>query len=432
MHLQTFIRSQFMRRLASEKRLEKVRAKARAPRLKAGGRPTLHYFHHAADPYSYLAVQALPKIVERYDVDLVCHLTNGKTGDYQGEGKLYFDWARRDAVDIAPGYGLDAPSLAAPDGGRVKQAEQALAALGTGPEFLEPAAAICRALWHGEDLGGFEKVDANKAAEIIAAGSKLQDAEGHYNGAMIKFEGEWFWGVDRLYVLEARLVEEGLSRAASAALCVPRPVLPMTTDKDTSDVVVEIYPSLRSPYTAISFDRSVEMVEALGAKLVLKPVMPMMMRGIPAPAKKGMYILFDTSREARAINVPFGGIVDPFGDPVKTGFSLYPYAKQEGKAKEYISAYLKCAFADKVDITSDKGLAEVCRRAGLDWEGAKAFKDKPGYMDELEANVADMLNFGLWGVPSYRVLGGADDQPWSTWGQDRLWRVGQEVLRRAK
>ncbi|MEN8721895.1 MAG: DsbA family protein [Alphaproteobacteria bacterium] len=432
MNLKTFIQSQFMRRIASKARLDKVRAKARVARIKTGGRPTLHYFHHAADPYSYLAVQALPKILQRYDVDLVCHLTNGKTGDYQGEGNMYFDWARRDAADVAPGYGLEAPTLDAPAETRVKQAEQALAALGTGVEFLEPAAKIGRVLWYGEDFDQFTQVDANKAAAQVAAGSKLQDSEGHYNGAMIKYEGEWFWGVDRLYVLEARLVEEGLSRDAAAPLCVPRPELPMTTDRDTSQIVVEVYPSLRSPYTAISFDRTVEMVEALGAKLVLKPVMPMMMRGIPAPAKKGMYILFDTSREARAINVPFGGIVDPFGDPVKTGFSLYPYAKQEGKGKEYLSAYLKCAFADKVDITTDKGLAEVCRRAGLDWSQAKAFKDKPGYMDELEANVADMLNFGLWGVPSFRVVGGNDEQAWTTWGQDRLWRVGQEVLRRAQ
>ncbi len=432
MNLKTFIQSQFMRRLASKERLEKLRAKARAARLKSGERPTLHYFHHAADPYSYLAVQALPKIIERYDVDLVCRLTNGKTGDYQGEATMYFDWARRDAADVAPGYGLDAPTVAEPDAARVTQAERALAALGTGPDFLEPAAQICQALWHGGDFDRFEQADADKAAAVIEAGSKLQDSEGHYNGAMIKFEGEWFWGVDRLYVLEARLVEEGLSRDAAAPLCVPRPDLPMSTDKDASDVIVEIYPSLRSPYTAISFDRAVAMVEGLGAQLVLKPVMPMMMRGIPAPAKKGMYILFDTSREARAINVPFGGIVDPFGEPVKTGFSLYPYAKRQGKAKEYLSAYLQCAFADKVDITTDKGLAEVCRRAGLQWDEAKTFKDKPGYMDELEANVAEMLGFGLWGVPSFRVVGGTDDTAWSTWGQDRLWRVGQEVLRRAK
>ena len=120
---------------------------------------------------------------------------------------------------------------------------------------------------------------------------------------MIKYEGEWFWGVDRLYVLEARLVEEGLSRDAAAPLCVPRPELPMTTDRDTSQIVVEVYPSLRSPYTAISFDRTVEMVEALGAKLVLKPVMPMMMRGVPAPRAKQLWIISDAGREARASGI---------------------------------------------------------------------------------------------------------------------------------
>jgi len=432
MNLKTFVQSQVMRRFASEARRDKLRDKARTKRMKEGGRPTLHYFHHAADPYSFLAVQALPKIMDRYDVDLVCHLTSGNSGDYRGEADLYFEWARRDAVDIAPGYGLEAPTVDEPAADRVAAAEQALAALATDRSFIAPATEISRALWHDGDLTPFPKLGEDAAQAAIKAGAELEDKEGHYNGAMILFEGEWFWGVDRLYVLEARLAEEGLSRDKSAPLCFDRPALPMTSDKDVSDVIVEVYPSLRSPYTAISFDRVCEMVDALGAQLVLKPVMPMMMRGVPAPVKKGMYIVSDTAREARAVGVPFGDIVDPFGDPVKTGFSLYPYAKQQGKGREYLSEYLRAAFADKIDITKDKGLAEVCRRAGLNWDEAKTFKDDPGFMAELEANVADMYSFGLWGVPSYRVLGGTDDQAWSTWGQDRMWRVGQEVLRRGK
>lgn len=432
MNLQTFVRSRVMRRLASTKRRDKLRNRARSERMKQGGRPTLHYFHHSADPYSHLAIQALPKIMDRYDVDLVCHLTRGKSGDYQGDGALYFAWARRDAVDIAPGYGLEAPTVQEPDADRIALAEQALAALGTGADFLEPALAIGTALWHGGDLSAFPKQDASITKSKIDDGTKLQDEQGHYNGAMILFEGEWYWGVDRLYVLEKRLIEEGFSRDSEAPLCYDRPAMPTQADNDVSDVKVEIYPSLRSPYTAISFEVACQMVEALGAKLVVKPVMPMMMRGVPGPRKKGMYIISDTAREARELGVPFGGIVDPFGDPVKTGFSLYPYAKQQGKGREYISEYVRAAFADKIDITTDKGLAIVCERAGLNWGDAKAFKDKPGYMEELEANVADMYGFGLWGVPSFRVLGGSDDQSWSTWGQDRMWRVGQEVLRRGK
>jgi 2-hydroxychromene-2-carboxylate isomerase len=37
---------------------------------------------------------------------------------------------------------------------------------------------------------------------------------------------------------------------------------------------------------------------------------------------------------------------------------------------------------------------------------------------------------GLWGVPSFRLLGRPGEPDYSTWGQDRLWRVEQEIRRR--
>ena len=37
-----------------------------------------------------------------------------------------------------------------------------------------------------------------------------------------------------------------------------------------------------------------------------------------------------------------------------------------------------------------------------------------------------LFALGLWGVPSFCVRGGAA-QPYATWGQDRLWRVEQEI-----
>jgi 2-hydroxychromene-2-carboxylate isomerase len=49
--------------------------------------------------------------------------------------------------------------------------------------------------------------------------------------------------------------------------------------------------------------------------------------------------------------------------------------------------------------------------------------------DELEKNREQLFALGLWGVPSFRVLGG-NGEPYSTWGQDRLWRVDEEIRRR--
>ena len=77
------------------------------------------------------------------------------------------------------------------------------------------------------------------------------------------------------------------------------------------------------------------------------------------------------------------------------------------------------------------GLRRVVEGAGLAWEAAEERLGNPDWRDELERNrVALYEECGLWGVPSYRVSGGGLPD-WSAWGQDRLWRVAQEIRRRA-
>jgi 2-hydroxychromene-2-carboxylate isomerase len=41
-----------------------------------------------------------------------------------------------------------------------------------------------------------------------------------------------------------------------------------------------------------------------------------------------------------------------------------------------------------------------------------------------------MFDAGLWGVPSFRLLADDRHEAFSTWGQDRIWLVEQEIQRR--
>ena len=120
----------------------------------------------------------------------------------------------------------------------------------------------------------------------------------------------------------------------------------MRPGAEASEVTLEYFPSLRSPYTAISYARTMDLVDRSGVTLKLRPVMPMMMRGVPAPRAKQMYIITDSKREADAAGVAFGRVVDPFGDPVRRAFSLYPTLEQMGKGREYLGSYLSAAFAE--------------------------------------------------------------------------------------
>ena len=156
----------------------------------------------------------------------------------------------------------------------------------------------------------------------------------------------------------------------------------------------------------------------------------MMMRGLPVPRAKRLYIVLDAKREAERAGVDFGRICDPLGRPVERAYSLYPWAREQGRAEEYLHGFARAAFAEGVDTGTDAGLRRVVERAGLCWDEARKHLDDEGWRDELEANRQALLEMGLWGVPSFRLRGPGQVPDFCSWGQDRLWRIEQEILRR--
>lgn len=417
----TRLRSTFMRVMASPLRERQARWRARTARRLRRQPPVVHYFHELADPYSHLAVQKLDAMREHYTLEFRVHLTSPERAAYRGDADRYPAWAIRDARDIAPGFGVSFPEDATwPEVPAVNAAASALDRWRYSDEFASRALAIGNELWSGA-------IDAQgNGSDLFEAGNQLRNRLGHYAGGMFWFDGEWYWGLDRLELLERRLIEEGYGTGDPV---VPRPTFKAAPGAGEG-LVLEVFPSLRSPYTAISFDLAMEIVDRTGVTLNLRPVMPMMMRGVPAPTRKGGYIMFDAAREGRRYGVPFGKVVDPFGDPVKLAYSLYPLAEARGKARAFVSRYLAAAWAEGIDITGAKGLREVMEDIGIDWRDAEPMLGGSDAEPMLEANVADMLAAGLWGVPSFRLTGG-DAPAYSCWGQDRLWRIEQEIASRA-
>ena len=162
----------------------------------------------------------------------------------------------------------------------------------------------------------------------------------------------------------------------------------------------------------------------------MRPVLPMVMRGVPATREKGLYIFTDAAREARHLGLDdWGNVHDPIGEPVRRGYSLYPWAVSRGKGVELLSAFFRAAFWEGVNTGKDRGLRRVVERAGLPWDEARGIVGNSEWEEEVEANRQAMYGFGLWGVPSFRLLDGAGETLLAVWGQDRLWLVGREIQR---
>jgi len=431
-----WLTSKVMTRLSQTSSAKARHAKAEGTRLKVSAPHEVHYFHQVDDGYSHLTAQLLMPLLARYDIELRCHLVCADQGKNVPEPDLLARLSRYESHLVAPGYGLVFPDHPQePNAHHVSLATRILAAQ-SAEAFPEIAAKVGDALWSGDgarldhlaETSGCAAIEHADAA--VDAGNQLRNEMKHYSGAMFYYGGEWYWGADRLYLLEQRLAALGVDRYSERDLIAPRPSITLPQKRDNKAFTLEFYASLRSPYTAVVFDRVVAFAREAGVTLALRPVLPMVMRGVPATRAKGMYIFMDAAREAHKAGVPYGNFYDPIGDPVRKCYALYPWAASQGKGVELLSSFLRHAFALGVNTSTESGLKKVVEAAGLDWVAAQAHRQDTTWEALLEENRLAMYQAGLWGVPSFRLIDPKGEAVLAVWGQDRLWLLAQKLSER--
>jgi 2-hydroxychromene-2-carboxylate isomerase len=393
----------------------------------SGGHAMLHYFHDPADPYSHLTAQKLPALARRYQIALQPHLVPAPAASAAPDAPRLAAWSRRDAAALARAYDLDFPENAGPpEADDVQHLAAVLAKALSAPNFAELASAGGTALWHGKMADFLSKTPAASEAETAAAlasGEAERTKLRHYLGATFYFEGEWFWGIDRLHHLETRLAAQGLDLQQGAPHLAPVHDVTLSAPQGSATGrVLHVFLSFRSPYSYISLPRACALARHYGAALRLRFVLPMVMRGLPVPGAKRIYITLDTKREADRLGMSFGKIVDPVGAGVERGLAVLHHAIAAGHGEAFALSFLQGAFADGIDATTEAGLRRIAERAGLTAQQMHAALADDTWRDIAEANRAEMLQAGLWGVPCFRV----DDGP-MVWGQDRLWVVERQL-----
>lgn len=407
-----------------------------ARRKISGARPTVHYFHQVDDPYSHVAAQLLQRLASRYDIVLKPWLVPPPDDAAAPERQRLESYALRDAARLARRYRLQFPAGAKRPPSQLLDAARGrlVAALEAGL-FAERAPELGAALWAGE-IDRLRNVsdyvpDQARIDEVLQQGEAERRRLGHYLGAMFYFEGEWYWGVDRLHHLETRLAMLGLD---TAPILEP-PLAPYQCERLAGDPtdgkaatrgarpLIELWFSFRSPYTYIAVPRIVALAKHYGAELRLRCILPMVMRGLPVPGVKRLYIVLDTKREAEMVGLPFGRIVDPVGKGAERALAVVFRASALGLAEAFAQGALAASFAQGVDLADDAGLFSVTRAAGLRDEDVRAALADDSWRATAEANRAALFEAGLWGAPTFRVNGGP-----AHWGQDRIWALEEDVL----
>lgn len=393
------------------------RQKAALQRRLRGEQAEVHYFHQADDPYSDLAVRALPHLVANYAIKLVPHLVPAPDAAAAPEPQRLVDWSLRDAADLARALKLTPlPWQSAPAADAVLQAQAAFAGITDANDFATAAAGI-RDAFNG--MTEVHSAASGDAAAALADGKALREKLGHYLSAMFYFEGEWYWGLDRLPYLEQRLQPFSHRKVAPFVTRLEAAMQPGPLNRRP---LLDLYLSFRSPYSWIVLPRVIALAKLYDARLRLRFVLPMVMRGLPIPDAKRFYIVSDTKREAERIGLPFGLIADPVGKPTERGLAVLHHAIQQDKGEAFAVSFMRGVFAEGISARSDAGLLKLCNRAGIDAAQMQAALADPSWRAVAEANREEMFTLGIWGVPAFRV-----DEGSAHWGQDRLWLLEEQL-----
>jgi 2-hydroxychromene-2-carboxylate isomerase len=383
------------------------------------------------DPFSFVLLQALPNLSKRFDIQLRFRTVWHQPEDMFPEPAMWTDWAIRDAARLADLYGLAGPGLnAPPTDAKLIACRDRLLGLERSGNYLAPATAAMRALWQAGESGaiGESRPTTPELEEKLRQNEQHLTHLGHYQGSMLHFRGEWFWGVDRLDHLERLLIREGRAHHPAEEpvwdktwATLGQQATALVDPQPARDTELEVFFSIRSPYSYLGLERAVTLAQAWNIPLRLRPVLPMLMRGQSVPDTKKWYIFQDTKREALKLGIPYGFIADPLGPGVERCYALFEYARSLGREVDYMRTYARAVNAEGIRSETDEGLKIIIERAGLNWQNAKALLADQSWREWAEDNRKAMYDCGLWGVPSFRYA------PVSCWGQDRLWVIEDEI-----
>lgn len=391
---------------------------------------TLTFYYQTDDPYSHLLAQALLPVFERApELALDPIVVPPPAADADPEPQKRRAFAMRDCADLAKHSRLSfpgAPTQPAPD--RVRRVDAVLLGARTPVEWLRCAVRLGDALWADDSdaladaVREYGTVAGHTVRPQVEANYKKLRAAGHYMGGMIHYGGEWYWGADRLPFLCARLKREGV------AVDVPEPLESAQAFAETTPfepaphrgdhVGLDVWFSFRSPYSYIAIAEVERWLESMPIDLRLRPVLPMVTRGLPVPREKVLYIAKDAKRIADARGIPFDKVADPLGEGVSQCLAMLDRVERERGVASALR-FARCAYegiwVQGIDVATPAGLKSVASAAGVS-ELIDASSDE-SWRARCEANRVELDERGLWGVPCF-ALG-----EWSTWGQDRLWLV---------
>lgn len=394
----------------------------------------LDFYFDITDPWSFLTAQAVARLLEAYPVEFAFHTVTPPASDVDPAPHLRPKYALRDAQYLAEYWDIEFAGKKECDSGMIRDIGTALIRERPARDQLTAATELGKALWSidrkklvtllgtwGTESHGMVKPILNEAYDALRK-------SGHYQGAMIHYGDTWYWGIDRLPYLEAALAADlgkDVARVVSPRPEAERGALKLS--EKPAPLTCEMWFSFRSPYSYLALEQIQGLLAAHSIPLVLRQVAPMVVRGLPLPSVKAMYIVRDAKREADRLGIPFGELVDPLGAAVDNCLAVMHWANQRSPADglAFARSAMRGIWAEAKDPGEYVDLRHLVERAGLPWEDARNAIGAPAAATAAHENATDLDGAGLWGVPSFRI------GDFVVWGQDRLPLLADRLRRHA-
>ena len=440
------IRNKMMMNWSNEKNFYNQRKAKEKLRVKEGRPHTVFYFHSLSDPYAHLTIQVIKKLISNFNIVLEIFFISEPSENFTPEKTMYRKHCLKDSKEIAPFYGLifEAKEFYLKE--NEKLAYKILDHFSdiNQDDYIDLIFKVSSLLWDN-NIAGLNAIISNlsdKERELLSkknidinikGNKKIQSLE-YYFSASFHYEGENYWGIDRLGYLEERLIELGLKKNNSHKNIVKKLEKSKFDSnqiiKKDNSLILEFFPSLNSPYTYISFKRVERLIDNYPIKLLTKPVLPMLMRNMKIPTHKGKYILSDSAREGRKYGSIIKDIYSPIGSPANKAYSLFPIIDSYGLGFRYLEELTKASFFYGINIGNEEFLEKLSKDLGLPWDKIRVELNTDNWRSILEKNLKDMYSGNSWGVPSFKLTNFDNSNPYYQWGQDRIWLIENEIIDR--
>jgi 2-hydroxychromene-2-carboxylate isomerase len=440
------IRNKMMMNWSNEKNFYNQRKAKENLRVKEGRPHTVFYFHSLSDPYAHLTIQVIKKLISNFNIVLEIFFISEPSENFTPEKTMYRKHCLKDSKEIAPFYGLifEAKEFYLKE--NEKLAYKILDHFSdiNQDDYIDLIFKVSSLLWDN-NIAGLNAIISNlsdkekellskKIIDIHIKGDKKIQSLEYYFSASFHYEGENYWGIDRLGYLEERLVELGLKKNNFHKNIVKKLEKSKFDSsqiiKKDNSLILEFFPSLNSPYTYISFKRVERLIDNYPIKLLTKPVLPMLMRNMKIPTHKGKYILSDSAREGRKYGSIIKDIYSPIGSPATKAYSLFPIIDSYGLGFRYLEELTKASFFYGINIGNEEFLEKLSKDLGLPWDKIRVELNTDNWRSILEKNLKDMYSGNSWGVPSFKLTNFDNSNPYYQWGQDRIWLIENEIIDR--